>query len=169
MNVHQYVFFLSLFSTPEKRLLATGVGRVRPEGERYSGQLHRADVLEKFQGVSSLPLLALSGRRVDHSIGEYSSEPCLFRCSGNVLHVKIHVNETGGSSSRHLHRPKQPAIVAHFPGESFLERPDLFFQPLLKFKIVSVSPKESHGKMRMGVDQSWNQHFASTVYNFVFP
>src|SRR5437899_10316242 len=105
MDVHKDVFFLSLLSTPEKRLLAAGVGRVRTERERDSGRLHRADVLEQFQGVFSLPFLALLSIRVDHSITEYSAKPCLLRGLSRVFHVKIHINETRGSGSRHLHRP----------------------------------------------------------------
>src|SRR5207253_1476182 len=123
--------------------------------------------LDQLQGVLSLSFLTLLCRRVDHSIGEYSSKPCLVRRPGHILHVKVHVNETRSSCSGHFHRPKKGTVVAHFAREPFLKRPDLLLKPLLKFKIISISPEESHGEMRMRVDQTRNQHLTSTINNLV--
>src|SRR6267143_156088 len=167
MDVHQYVFLLSFLSTPEKRLLAAGVGGVGTKGKRDSRRFHGADLLEQFEGVLSLSFFALLCRGVDHSIGEYSSEPCLLHSPGDIVHVKVHVDETRGSCSRHFHRPKKRAVVAHFASEPFLKRPDLLLKPLLKFQIVSVSPKESHRQMSMRVDQTRNQHLTSTIDDLV--
>src|SRR6266571_6948989 len=167
MDVHQHVFFLSFPLTPEKRLLAAGVGRVGTEGKRNSRRLHRADLLEQLQGVLSLSFLPLLCRGIDHSIGEYPSKPCLLRSPGHILHVKVHVNETRSSRSRHFHRSKKGAVVAHFTSEPFLERPDLLLKPLLKLKVIGISPEESHREMRMRVDQTRNQHLTSTIDNLV--
>src|SRR6267378_3838008 len=112
---------------------------MRPERKRYSGRFHRADVLEQFQGVLPLLFFALMGWGIDHSVREYSSEPCLLGCPGDVFHMKVHVNETCGSGSRHLHGPKKCTKIAHFPCESFLQWPDLPLQTLLEFEVVRVS------------------------------
>src|SRR5438128_3065494 len=167
MDVHQYVFFLSFLSTPKKRLLAAGVGRVGAKGKRNSRRLHGADLLEQLQGVLSLSFFTLLCGGVDHSIGEYSSKPCLLRSPGHILHVKVHVNETRSSCSSHFHRPKKGAVVAHFAREPFLKRPDLLLKPLLKLKVIGISPEESHGEMRMRVDQTRHQHLTSAIDDLV--
>src|SRR5712664_5028271 len=161
MDVNKDVFLVGLLSTPEKRLLCTGVGRVRTKCKRYPGRLHPADVLEQLQRVLPLALFALLSRRINHSVGEYSSKPRLVRCLGHVFHVEVHVDEACRSCSRHFHSPQECSLIAHFASEFFLKGPDLLLQPLLKLEIVCVSPEESHGKMRVSVDEARNQHSSS--------
>ena len=74
------------------------------------------------------------------------------------IREEIHVIETGGATAQHLGNSQfRAGLHEFFVNPAGFSRPDVVLQPVHQGDVISESPEQAHGCMRMCVDQPGNQ------------
>ena len=150
-----------------ERRIGDGVGRVRRErGGDKRAVLERVVQLQAlvqvFVGVTGPGAREIDQDQAD--AGAYSGR--LHRARGGVRE-KIHIVEAGGAGFQHLGDGELAAVVHELGADPFrFRRPHVVLQPVHQRQVVGHAAKQTHGRVRMGVNQARHQRVFRQVYGF---
>ena len=122
-----------------------------------------------FQGITCRQALAqvvlriacIRGREFDQDNTEGSSHAAVDCGPACLLGKEIHVVEGGDAAFQHFGAGESGAVINEPLGDvpSF-GRPDVFGQPVHQCEIIGEPAKQCHRRMRVQIDESWNQYLA---------
>src|SRR5690554_5896486 len=89
---------------------------------------------------------------------------CLLRSLSCLFRIKIHIRKTGCTASDHFsHRQLGAVAYKILINPLIFCRPDMVVEPVLKRLVVSITPKQAHSRVSMGINQAWGNQMIGKI------